>query len=248
MNEELKPHAPASSETNLANVSADQADQWESRLENSQLLEDAELLNTIDLGPVEMQAFSRMSILWMTIVVEGGLALLAVGLAYWLEVPLFETFRWNPQELGIGLAAAVPMMGVLFLTARSQLAPFVRIRQLLDEGLFPRLKACKFWDLIFLAAMAGFCEELLFRTVIQQYLENVIHPIWGLVIASVVFGLLHCVSMTYAILTFVAGIYLGAIWWVTGRNSVAVMIAHGVYDWVAFVYLMKLHRARATAE
>jgi membrane protease YdiL (CAAX protease family) len=205
----------------------------------NEVLDSTELLDTLDIEPVKQQAFGRSSILWMTFVVEGSLAAIAIGLAFWLGIPLWETFRWNPRELGLGVAAAIPMIGVLFVAARSQLAPFVRIRELLDEGLLPRLKPCTLVDLMFLAIMAGVCEELLFRTVVQQYFENLTEPIWGLLLASVVFGFLHCVSWMYALLTFVAGVYLGLVWWAIEKNSLPVMVTHAVYDWVAFVYLIK---------
>ena len=217
-------------------------------LEHNQHLDDAEVFNAIDIEPIEQQAFRRTSILSMTLFVEGGLAGIAIGLAYWLGIPLWETCRWDLREIGLGFAAAIPMIIVLFVTAHSDYGPFVRIRELLNEGLLPRLRSSKQIDLLFLALMAGTCEELLFRTVIQQYVETLTGPIWGLLLASLVFGLLHCVSLTYAILTFIAGIYLGIFWWATDRNTIAVMITHAVYDWVAFVYLIRLYRKSKNAE
>lgn len=223
----------------LADHLADEPDGWHGNVE---------LLNALAIEPVELQVFTRASILWMTLVVEGGMAAIGIGLAWWLDIPLWETFRWEPREIGLGFAAALPMIGFLFLAARSQLDSLVRIRRLLKEGLLPRLKACRQVDLIALAIMAGCGEELLFRTFGQQYLENLIDPISGLLIASVVFGLLHCISTMYALLTFLAGVYLGLIWWVTDRNSVSVMIAHAVYDWVAFAYLLRLNRPDKNVE
>lgn len=63
--------------------------------------------------------------------------------------------------------------------------------------------------------------------------------IWvGILIASLIFGLAHYLSITYAVYAFITGIYLGVIYHLSG-NLFIVMTMHAVYDFVALVYLSK---------
>ena len=56
----------------------------------------------------------------------------------------------------------------------------------------------------------------------------------GLVIASVLFGLLHGLNTLYAIVPLiVGGLVLGYVWQRTGGNTNASALMHGVYDSVA---------------
>jgi uncharacterized protein len=58
-----------------------------------------------------------------------------------------------------------------------------------------------------------------------------------LVGASMVFGLLHAVTITYAVLAALVGAYLG--WLALATDSlVGPIIAHSLYDFLALVYLI----------
>jgi membrane protease YdiL (CAAX protease family) len=56
------------------------------------------------------------------------------------------------------------------------------------------------------------------------------------------FGALHALTPTYAILATLAGAYLGSVWLITG-NLLVVIIAHGFYDFIALVYLLRVRTA-----
>jgi membrane protease YdiL (CAAX protease family) len=56
--------------------------------------------------------------------------------------------------------------------------------------------------------------------------------------ASLLFGLVHFISRTYAALCFLIGIYLGMIWIITGNLMVPAFV-HGLYDFVALAYLVR---------
>jgi membrane protease YdiL (CAAX protease family) len=57
-------------------------------------------------------------------------------------------------------------------------------------------------------------------------------------LASLVFGLLHALTATYAVLATFMGVYLGAVWLGTG-NLLVVVLAHALYDFAALVYLTR---------
>ncbi len=53
------------------------------------------------------------------------------------------------------------------------------------------------------------------------------------------FGLAHAISPTYAVAAAVVGVYLGAIFLLSGNLLVSV-VAHGAYDLVALRILVRL--------
>jgi membrane protease YdiL (CAAX protease family) len=80
-------------------------------------------------------------------------------------------------------------------------------------------------------AVVGPAEELAFRGFVQRGLENSFGKGTGLVVASVLFGLLHGFNSLWAILPVtVVGLFLGYIWQKTDGNTVASAWMHGLYD------------------
>jgi len=83
--------------------------------------------------------------------------------------------------------------------------------------------------------LVGPCEELAFRGFVQQSFENSFGKMNGLVIASVLFGLLHGLNTLYAIVpAFAAGWVLGYVWQKTGGNTIASALMHGINNSISF--------------
>lgn len=195
---------------------------------------------------VEEPPPTRLQILRLAILVEGGLAGFAVLLAWIVGRNLFEGMRWDMAGIGTGIAATAPLFLFLALAVRSQAGPFVRIRRILDDVLLPWLSPCRMIDLLLLALFAGIGEELLFRAFLQSVLADAFHsPVAGLIVASLLFGVCHWITTDYVVLTSIAGFYLGAVWLAADGNTLVVMIAHSLYDFVALVLLLKWHRAKS---
>jgi len=77
--------------------------------------------------------------------------------------------------------------------------------------------------------LVGPCEELAFRGFVQKGFENSFGKMKGLLIASVLFGLLHGLNTLYAIVpAFAAGLVLGYVWQQTGGNTTASALMHGI--------------------
>jgi membrane protease YdiL (CAAX protease family) len=106
--------------------------------------------------------------------------------------------------------------------------------ELLTETLLPR-------DLLQLIALIGLfialvgpAEELAFRGFVQRGFENSFGKTIGLVIASVLFGLLHGLNSLRSIIPVtVVSLFLGYIWQKTEGNTVASVWMHGLYDAIA---------------
>jgi membrane protease YdiL (CAAX protease family) len=109
-----------------------------------------------------------------------------------------------------------------------------QVQWLIDE-MFPSRSIAQF---AMVAILAGVGEELLFRGAIQSVLGNWTTPVIGLVITSLLFGLAHALSKLYFLFAVAVGAFLG---WMTLKYSdlVAPMVAHGVYDFLALVYLSR---------
>jgi len=185
-----------------------------------------------------------------TAIFEGGLVAVAIALGWLLKSPPLVTFRFDPYAAALGIVATVPLLGLFWLCVRCPLRPFVKITKILDEAIVPLFRECRFVELAILATLAGLGEEMLFRGVVQTVASEQIgglHGMWlGLVVSALLFGLLHLITPTYALLATLIGLYLGWLWLACG-NLLAPVVTHGVYDFVALVYLVKVRAgARST--
>lgn len=88
------------------------------------------------------------------------------------------------------------------------------------------------------AALAGVGEELLFRGFLQTWLNGHFTIVWAILLASIIFGLLHYLSHAYFICTILMSIALGVGYYLTD-SLLMVMTWHGVYDFIALAALIK---------
>jgi membrane protease YdiL (CAAX protease family) len=82
---------------------------------------------------------------------------------------------------------------------------------------------------------------MLFRGVLQGALQHALGLAAGLLLASALFGLLHFITLTYAVFATVLGAYLGWLWMVTD-NLLVPTVAHAAYDFAALLYLLRWER------
>src|SRR5207249_730032 len=66
-----------------------------------------------------------------------------------------------------------------------------------------------------------------------------ITPLAGIVLASLLFGLMHPITPFYVVLAALMGAFLGWIFIVTD-NLLPAIITHGLYDFLALTYLTRL--------
>jgi uncharacterized protein len=174
---------------------------------------------------------------------EGSLVAVAIVLGWLLGPRPLATFRFDLYDAAWGVAATLPPLGLFWLCMKLPLRPLRTIARFLDEALVPMFRDCNLTQLVIIAALAGVGEEMLFRGVVQAAVAAEIggpHGVWlGLLIASMLFGLLHSVTPTYAVLAGLIGLYLGGLWLACG-NLAAPIVTHGLYDFVGLVYLLKI--------
>jgi membrane protease YdiL (CAAX protease family) len=180
-------------------------------------------------------------------VFEGGIAVVAVGLGWLLaKDPLASLPRTLPDTArgaAWGTAAAAPPLLLLWLLLKCPLRPFANLVRIVDELLVPLFRNCGLVELAVISALAGLGEEMLFRGVVQQAAADWAggpSGMWvGLAVAAGLFGLLHHVTRTYALLASLIGLYLGGIWLATG-NLLVPILAHALYDFLALMYFVNV--------
>jgi membrane protease YdiL (CAAX protease family) len=191
---------------------------------------------------------SPLRITATALVFEAGLGVMAV-VAAWLighwplpgiDIPVTE---WPVQaRAGLwGLAATGPMLLAMWLSDRCDLGPLRQLKLDFERLIVPLFARCQVWQLALISLAAGIGEELLFRGLLQDGIALWLggpHAAWiALAVASILFGLAHMVSLTYAVIAALIGAYLGAIMLLT-QNVLTPIVAHGLYDFVALLYLV----------
>ncbi len=146
----------------------------------------------------------------LLVLFEACLAPLALGLGWLLGQPSLEGFSWSLADAAIGALAAMPMFGLLLVAMSRPVGPLARIKQFFEEEARPILVDRSRADLTLLSLAAGIGEEMLFRGVIQAALSRWIGRWAGLAGASLLFGLMHPISVSYIAIATAVGAYLGA--------------------------------------
>ena len=189
---------------------------------------------------------ARNLVVGLAIAVEGALIGVAWVIGFLLEVPALSRFEFDWAGVAWGLVAALPMLAALFVVVRYPVGPLRSIKRFTDEIIRPLMASCSLLDLVGISILAGFGEELLFRGVLQEAfqggLEGALGERYGMlaavVLVALLFGLLHAVTPSYAVLAALMGVYLGLVFHFTG-NLLSVVVAHAVYDFLALVYVTR---------
>ena len=181
----------------------------------------------------------RQMVVLLAVFVEGGMIVLALALGWLLGQPPLRQFRWDGRAALWGVAGAVPPLVLGLLALRWPIGPLRRIKRFGDEVVRPLMAPCSVIDLVGISVLAGLGEEMLFRGVFQGAFARWLHPWAALALASVLFGVLHAVTLGYAVLAAVMGAYLGWLWTFTDNNLLAPATTHALYDLVVLLFILR---------
>jgi len=181
--------------------------------------------------------------------VEGGLVILALILGYFLRVPLRESFSFELLDWIRGTLAVLPMVAFCLLIYRLPWRSVLFIRKYMATLYRDFIRHCSALQLLLISILAGIGEEIFFRGVLQTLITRwcggeIRGNIIGIIIASMIFGLVHPISKLYVVICVLIGIYLGWLFVQTNNNLTVPVIAHAFYDFCIFLYLPKLVRAK----
>lgn len=174
----------------------------------------------------------------VTCAFEGGLLLVAWGLAALFGLPLLSDFRWDALDALKGAAAALPPVCLFVWSLTSEWRPLTRIRGALESFARPIFAGWSSVQILVLSAIAGVSEEVLFRSVVQGGLSGSAGAMGALLIASVLFGVAHMVTLGYAIIAGLMSVYIGWLW-MQGGNLLIPIVTHAVYDFLALMYFIR---------
>ncbi|MFB6356983.1 MAG: lysostaphin resistance A-like protein [bacterium] len=162
--------------------------------------------------------------LTMTILIlEGIVGLIGLGGIYGSELDWEVLFSFEPFSIGVGLITGILMFltHVILIFPGGEKNPLYRlIYRPFAEALLDKFKWFSLEDIVFVSVMSGLAEEILFRGWIQTEL--------GIIVASVLFGLIHIwgeKGIPYGIYAIVMGFAFGGIYEYTGTLW-APIIAH----------------------
>ncbi len=177
----------------------------------------------------------------LAILFETGLGFLGVFLAWGGGVPLSSLLVVTPVALERGLIATFPLLAMLMVLTLSRWSPLVDLRHQ-TEAIVRMLFAKSSWlELALISLAAGVGEELLFRGALQPLLASWFHPLIAIGVVSLLFGLVHAMSLLYFLGATAVGLYFGWLAMAYG-DLIAPMVAHGFYDFIALTYMQ--HRTR----
>ncbi len=179
---------------------------------------------------------SRHQFLWLATAFEGSLVLIAYFLGHWLLIDPLGHFHLNLNAIILGLIGCLPLYGLFVLSYRLEVAR--DIRNFLIEKLGGLLAGCTGFELLYLGLLAGVTEEILFRGLLQPWLEQDWGWLGGLIFSNMIFALLHWITPLYALLAGICGVYLGLTLDIgPERNLLTPILVHALYDFLAFMYL-----------
>ena len=174
---------------------------------------------------------------------EAALIPLAIFLGSIGSINPFSNIFFTETALANGVIGTIPLILIFLALEQIHAKSVGNIRRLLLDTLGPGLQHSHWTDLLILALIAGIAEELLFRGVIQPWIEQFWGVTAGLVISNFIFGLVHAVTPLYALLAGLVGIYLGlSLNYGTEKNLLVPIIIHGLYDFLAFFALIRMYR------
>ncbi len=183
-----------------------------------------------DQMKTEMQ-YPRHKVLALGAAVEGGLVVISLFVAGYLNVEILPLTRNALRDIFIGTVGALPPF-VLFLFTLSESAKKIPVLGSLRGTVINEVRHVfsnsTVLDFVIISLLAGIGEELLFRGIIQVKL--------GIIAASILFGLVHYISRAYVIITVIMGLYIGMFFRIYESLLVPIQI-HFVYDLMALLYL-----------
>lgn len=115
------------------------------------------------------------------------------------------------------------------LSGRAENIPFIRsLRKTMITEVRVIFLSLRFIDIFIISLAAGFAEEMLFRGIFQVK--------FGIVMASILFGLVHFITPAYVVVTVLMGFYIGFFYLLFGSLLIPILL-HFVYDLGALTYL-----------
>lgn len=174
--------------------------------------------------------YPRQKLLNLALLSEGTLLGLALLLATLFDIPLFQLSGNLSHDIVSGTVWGLLPVGLFIfsLSLNADKIPLLAsLRRTMIKEVRPLFANTRLIDIILISLSAGIAEEVFFRGILQAE--------FGIIAASVLFGLAHCITPAYIVVATVMGFYIGLFF---NRYGLLVPIQiHFVYDMGALIYL-----------
>lgn len=194
--------------------------------------------------PSSQTNLSKNQIFNLIILIEALVLILATAWSWLAKIELLPVFsKVDPLQIAAGLGTGFLLSLTSIASARLALAlkdkfKFFNIYlELINDVMAPVFSKFLFRDIFVIALASGFCEEVFYRGVLQNQ--------FGILIASIVFGLCHFAGkryLFYAIWAALAGALFGYMIILTGSLWPPIL-AHITNNFVSLTYLRYRHKA-----
>jgi uncharacterized protein len=189
--------------------------------------------------PPEDEPPGHQVVIIIAVFFEAGLAPFSLIIGWLMGHPPLEHFVWSLKDAMWGVAAALPLIVLFLAMLRWPIGPLAAVKEFCEQEVVPLFRDSNWSEIALISLSAGVGEEMLFRGVLQASMSDWLGVGWGLALASILFGVLHPISISYIVIAGFTGFYLGAIW-IYNHNLLTVMLTHAIYDFVALGYLIRL--------
>jgi membrane protease YdiL (CAAX protease family) len=173
--------------------------------------------------------------------IENAIFFMALALGYLLGVDVFSSFAFSLDNVVLGTYFGLIVSAVGAMLDRSSIKFFREVSrdsQAFSLFLLGRNTAFLKASLVaFLFSLsAGFAEEILFRGVLFQAVEQAFGLPLALLVSSIGFGLAHFpIFSANMLLEASIGLAFGIGYWYSGKNIVIPIAMHTVYDLVTIL-------------
>jgi hypothetical protein len=186
----------------------------------------------------------RQRLLNFIIVMEATLLLTATVWCQISNIDLRPGLHGKPGDILVGAAVGLGLAFssvLMYWVGKFPLFKWMSgTRELVTKLMGPLFADATTIDILFISLISGFCEEVLFRGVIQEQ--------WGLFPASVIFGVLHTAGPRYPhypIWAFTAALIFGGMYGAT-HSLWPPIVAHITNNFLGLCVLRKLGKRTAT--
>jgi membrane protease YdiL (CAAX protease family) len=182
---------------------------------------------------IDKVEIKQKELIMTVVVIESLLFIFACVLGYFTRINQFSLIKFDIQSLFYSVLFTLILLGTSFLAINilsKYIKFFKNLKHAYDE-IAPISANISFGGALIISLFSGFAEEFLFRGVLQS--------LFGLIIASIIFGLFHVSSkktLSYGLYTIIIGFYFGFLYYFTG-NLLVPIIVHCLNNFLSLFYM-----------
>lgn len=181
--------------------------------------------------------YNKKTIIFATLISEG--LLLLIWFIWHKTINQLINFNLDFRALYLSILFTLPLIILNFIIFTKARRP--EFKKFINSYVLPLCDSLNLSMIIFVAIIAGVCEELFFRDFLLQFTKNYLGEFIAIIISSLAFSAIHFVNkikeyFLIFVIYFFIGIYFALIVKFTNNITIAI-ITHSLYDFLAILLL-----------